>query len=337
MYILAWTILAMVHASLLYFQYEVSLSTSLIDALVSNAVLSLLALNFWFSVRFMKFESQKVYMFILNHVIIAAIYILLSSFLIHTLLSLILPANPLYFQLLWNSVPWRISMGLFYYMNIVLIYYLYIYYHSFKSRLMNEAELYRSVKDTELLLLKSQLHPHFIFNSLNSINALIISEPERAQEMVVKLSQVFRRSLDQSDRKLVSLQEELEYGLLYLDIEKIRFEERLNITVSVEEKIKTLSVPHMLLQPLFENCIKHGLQNSPEGIHIFIRAEQKEEYLHLSISNEFDEGITENKKGTGLSNIKKRLALIYGRKDLIQVKRGNKMFEVELMIPTHSS
>ncbi|RFS25139.1 sensor histidine kinase [Chitinophaga silvatica] len=191
------------------------------------------------------------------------------------------------------------------------------------------------VKDAELFKLRQQLQPHFLFNSLNSINALIMLRPKEAREMVLKLSDFLRGSLKQEDDHWITLEEELKYLQLYLDIEKVRFGHRLSTNVVREESTQKLLMPPMLLQPVVENAIKFGLYDTTGEIVISIRSWLEGQLLYISIENPFDSESSLPNKGTGfgLSSIQRRLYLLFARQDLLETKSANGIFTTIIKVP----
>lgn len=190
------------------------------------------------------------------------------------------------------------------------------------------------VKDAELSQLKQQLQPHFLFNSLNSINALVISEPQKAREMVLQLSEFLRSTIRKDHKEWVGLEEELSHLIIYLDIERVRFGHRLQVDFMVEEITKQMIIPQILIQPLVENALKHGLYGVLGQVKIEIHAQKKESYLILKITNPLDSGFQSNTGlGFGLSAIERRLLLLFGRSDLMRVSKSVDRFTIELKIP----
>jgi len=192
----------------------------------------------------------------------------------------------------------------------------------------------RVAKEVELMDLRHQLQPHFLFNSLNSINALIKSQPEKAREMIFQLSAFLRGSIRSDQTTLVSLKQEMEYINLYLAIETVRFGHRLQTKISFPDDVLDRKLPPLLLQPLVENAIKFGLYGTTSNVEISINAIPKENELYISISNPFDSD-ADIQKGTGfgLVSIERRLNLIYGRNDLISKEAVDNQFTVTLKIP----
>jgi LytS/YehU family sensor histidine kinase len=186
-------------------------------------------------------------------------------------------------------------------------------------------------------MLRSQINPHFLFNSLNSISSLTITDPEKARDMVIKLSDFMRYALSRKDEQPVSLRSELDNLRLYLDIEKVRFGERLAIEEHIDSECLEVKIPVMLLQPLYENAVKHGVYESTEIVKIVTTASLKDGYLLLTISNNYENGTSSAKgTGTGLINVTRRLELFYGNKASISTEKQNGIFTLKIYMPANS-
>lgn len=195
--------------------------------------------------------------------------------------------------------------------------------------LMNELS-----REAELSQLRQQLQPHFLFNSLNSISALTISEPKKAREMVLQLSDFLRGTIQKDHQQWTVLEEELSYLKMYLDIERVRFGHRLEVGFEVSDEASPMRLPQLLIQPLLENAIKHGLYGITEDVKIMLYAYQEQNYLKLKIENPFDPEVAAPKgTGFGLSSVDRRLFLLFGRKDLLESKAVDSVFTVILKIP----
>src|SRR5688572_26170423 len=201
-----------------------------------------------------------------------------------------------------------------------------------ESRKVNTEKLAR---EAELASLRQQLQPHFLFNSLNSISALIVIKPEEARRMIQQLSDFLRGTIKKDDQQHVTLEEELKHLQLYLEIEKVRFGHRLKTEITKQDETKNLVLPTLLLQPLVENAIKFGLYDTIGEITIKIDAKVNDSYLHIRVENPFDPETSQPKTGTGfgLNSIQRRLYLLYGRNDLLSTQQHNILFITELKIP----
>ncbi len=197
----------------------------------------------------------------------------------------------------------------------------------------NDAE--RLAKEAELFKLRQQLAPHFLFNSLNSISALIGSRPEQARKMIQQLSDFLRGNLKKEDQQWVPLSEEIQYLELYLDIEKVRFGHRLSTVIICDEECLERKLPPMLLQPIVENAIKFGLYDTTEAVTISIRARLDGKFVRIEVENPFDPETSRPKKGTGfgLTSIQRRLYLIFARPDLMETHIDNNLFTTIVRIP----
>ena len=197
----------------------------------------------------------------------------------------------------------------------------------------NDAE--RLAKEAELFKLRQQLAPHFLFNSLNSISALIGSRPEQARKMIQQLSDFLRGNLKKEDQQWVPLSEEIQYLELYLDIEKVRFGHRLSTVIICDEECLERKLPPMLLQPIVENAIKFGLYDTTDAVTIAIRARLDGKFVRIEVENPFDPETSRPKKGTGfgLTSIQRRLYLIFARPDLMETHINDNLFTTIVRIP----
>lgn len=202
-----------------------------------------------------------------------------------------------------------------------------------KSKFRQQADAAALLKDAELYKLRQQLQPHFLYNSLNSISALTMIEPVKAQEMIGKLSDFLRSSVKREAKELIPIGDELDYIEAYLSIESIRFGDRLNV-IFEKDYTDHASIPPFLLQPLLENAIKFGLYGKTGAvvIHVFIKYE--EPYLVIKISNPYDStGQPPKGTGFGLTGVKRRLYLLYARTDLLDTDKDEDIFTSTLKIP----
>jgi two-component system LytT family sensor kinase len=214
-----------------------------------------------------------------------------------------------------------------------------LYTNQEKSK--EEERLHRLEKlsrEAELSKLRQQLQPHFLFNSLNSINALVGSRPMEAREMIQKLSDFLRGTLKREDQSLVKFQEDLQYLQLYLDIERVRFRHRLAIEIQATEESLQAQIPPLILQPVVENAIKFGVYETTGAITIGLYAQMVDSTLHITITNPFDEQMLVYHKGNGfgLKAIARRLHLLYGRLDLLETHREESTFTTLIKVPQNN-
>jgi two-component system, LytTR family, sensor histidine kinase AlgZ len=189
-------------------------------------------------------------------------------------------------------------------------------------------------REAELKALKAQVNPHFLFNSLNSISALTSVDPPKAREMCILLSEFLRMTLGLGEKSVIPLSEELALLGRFLAIEKVRFGARLRVEENIQEESKTLLVPPLVLQPLVENAVVHGIANLPEGGAIRLASQCQDGRLFISVENTFDAEATPTRRGgLGLANVRKRLEGRYGTEASIYVDSQADRFRVELSMP----
>jgi sensor histidine kinase YesM len=216
---------------------------------------------------------------------------------------------------------------------------IYFSFHYFQNYKRAEIESYiweAAVKDFELKTLKSQLNPHFMFNALNSIRALIDEDPQNAQTAVTKLSNILRYSLKIERNEVVSLDEEMQTVSDYLALETIRLEERIKYKITIDPKSNKIEIPPMMIQTLVENGIKHGIAKRTSGGQIFVSTKLENANLFINITNtgQLDEELLKHSNGFGISNTKQRLNLIYGDQAKFEIKNNpDDTVSAEMTIP----
>ena len=226
-----------------------------------------------------------------------------------------------------------------------LIYFIVHYMENYKKKEIESLIWEAAVKDYELRTLKSQLNPHFMFNAMNSIRALIEEDPESAKVAITKLSNILRYSLQMERMERVPLEDEIETVKNYLDLERIRFEDRLKYKLDVDKSSEKIEIPPMMIQTLIENGIKHGVSKQTKGGEIQLKSKIQStpngSKLKIEIRNSghFSEEQLKNSSGFGVSNTKHRLNLLFGEKANFSIKNENGdtvLAEVEIPIPTIS-
>jgi two-component system, LytTR family, sensor kinase len=192
-----------------------------------------------------------------------------------------------------------------------------------------------SLREAELFRLRQQLQPHFLYNSLNSINALILIDAERAQEMVGRLSDFLRLSVRRETQEQTNVLDELTYIESYLCIESLRFGDRLNVVIDkAGDDVDAAALPAFILQPILENAIKFGLYGNVGKVLIKIQIQLKDQLLHITIENPFDSTVqTPRGTGFGLEGIRRRLQLLYARADLLEIQKTENTFTTIIQIP----
>jgi len=333
-YYIIWSFVIIFHIIILFLLNDYSFIVSFIDAAIYTLLFSIIGLALWFVIKFSYSEKGKFIQIFFTHIAAALVtisfWIYISDFLCFEILTS-LNKVPVKFA---GNAPYRIFSGVLYYSFITFSYYLFIYYNNVTEKSRNEARLQAIIKETELKAIKSQINPHFLFNSLNSISSLTISDPKRAKEMIINLSEYLRYSISHKDKQLSNLKIEIDNCKKYLEIEKIRFGTKLDIQFKYKESCMERIIPSMILQPLYENAIKHGVYESTELVKIKTSIECKPKHTEIIISNNYDpEAIPRKGEGFGLRSIKDRLLIIYNSNDLLVTKKTDYNFEVKLLLP----
>ena len=222
-----------------------------------------------------------------------------------------------------------------------LIYYVIHYMENYKKKEIESLIWEAAVKDYELKTLKSQLNPHFMFNAMNSIRALIEEDPESAKVAITKLSNILRYSLKMERMERVPLEDEIETVKNYLDLERIRFEDRLKYKLDIEKSTQKIEIPPMMIQTLVENGIKHGVAKRTEGGEIQLKSKLlstsngSKLIIEIRNSGQFIEEQLKNSNGFGVSNTKHRLNLLFGDDAHFTIKNENgDTVLAEVEIPT---
>lgn len=245
--------------------------------------------------------------------------------------------------------PWGILTSLSYAFFMVLVWsslYFGINYH---YRLMHEKKLHlhavRLSHFAQIKMLRYQINPHFLFNTLNAISTLVLQgNKEKANGMLVRLSTFLRFSLDNDPEKKVALYDEIKASMLYLEIEKTRFEDRLKVDLRIAPETEALLVPSLLLQPLIENSIKYAIANMASGGEIKIHAYCDNQYLHLSVADngtgvidpqkESPETKPQEHQGVGIQNIRDRLAVLYPNEHSFETSKNSpRGYKVDISLP----
>jgi two-component system sensor histidine kinase AlgZ len=216
---------------------------------------------------------------------------------------------------------------------VVMIYLLSItiHYVVIEAQTSRRSELL--AREAQLRALKAQVNPHFLFNSLNSISALTASDSTRAREMCILLADFLRTSLRLGERPSIPFREEIELTQMYLGVEQVRFGRKLRIALDVAPACGDCEVPALLIQPLVENAVKHGIALLDEGGEIQMLGRMGKDGLRFVIENPYDPGAPASRSGIGLSNVRQRLEARYGNAARLEVEASEDVYRVTLIVP----
>ena len=239
------------------------------------------------------------------------------------------------FQIYSQMQPHLYGLGSGYYLLAVAFHYSMLAQAATVEAQQRVLESSVRARDAELSALKAQINPHFLYNSLNSISALTSIDPARAREMCVLLADFLRMTLGMGERPLIPLQEELDLLDRYCAIEKVRFGDRLQVEKSIDPETTGCHLPPLLLQPLLENAVVHGIAQLPEGGRVQVATSRNQNRIYLKVENSWDpEAVSGRKRnGVGLKNVQRRLEARYGKEARIDVQTEEHLFRVSVSIP----
>jgi len=329
-YSLCWAIWIITQAWVIYW-FGFTWQVAFIDSVVSNLLLAIAQYALTNVLNYYRPRKDKgIYIFVLN-LGIAAIWISAVKY----ILAHIMVQDTHYLEFLHHSLP--IRFGIAFLMTGWMMMFSWVHYSAEDKQAIEKRkeDAEKLSREAELYKLRHQFHPHFLFNSLNSISSLVTTNPEDARKMVHQLADFLRGSLRNENKQQVSFKEELEYLQLYLDIEKVRFGHRLSIKIEKDTDCIDCLMPPLLLQPIVENAIKFGLYDVTEMVIIHIKARLDNGQLVINIQNPFDPVTTTTQHGAGfgLSSIERRLYLLFARHDLLETIVNGNIFTTIIKIP----
>ncbi len=309
-------------------------NAAIIDSVISNTLLLMACLLVMNTLRYyLPRGTQYINIFSIC-LFLTIVWLLLTKLLLRVSLN----HYPGYSDLLHHSLSIRFSIAFLLLGCVTMISILWYNQQEQKEKDERKTDAEKLAKEAELFKLRQQLQPHFLFNSLNSINALIGSRPQEARKMVQQLSDFLRGTIKKEETQWVTLQEELQYLQLYLDIEKVRFGNRLATEIEIDDNTQQLKLPALLLQPIVENAIKFGLYDTTGDTVIRLYAAKEENNLVIRVLNPFDPETSSPKQGTGfgLKSIQRRLYLLFARRDLLTTGAKENIFTTLVKIPQGS-
>lgn len=333
---LAWIPLSGIMVGLIGNEHGMTVRNAVAVAVPLSALAQFIALSAWYSCRVTPIHRSTAWRIIATHIMAAQVlgFLWVGVGLAWAYaLGQLPPFAGIYHQFapqFW-TVYW---LGSGFYLISVAIHYVFLVQEDSKRA---EAQLIESrilARDAELKALKAQVNPHFLFNSLNSVSALTSTDPARAREMCILLADFLRMTLGMSEKASVPLETELSLIQKFLAIEKVRYGSRLSMKEEIDDASAKVQVPPLLLQPLVENAVGHGIANLLEGGEIRVSAQSGKGRLSIAVENDFDpETAPPREGGMGLANVRKRVEARYGREGSVRVKSEGHTFGVYLSFP----
>lgn len=322
LYLLAWLPLAAAGALLLAGPGRLPWPQSALTAAGLALFYSLVCLSPWYSGKYLPFQPSGIGKLLLNH---GAASLVAAALLIGLAKLFSVPNGQLGFLF---------GAGVLLYALAVALHYVLFSFQTNRDAENRVREALMQAREAELKALKAQINPHFLFNSLNSISALTTIDGPRAREMCLRLSEFLRSTLNLAEQEEIPLAQEFSLAKMYLDVERERFGDRLRAGQTLDPDCAGCLVPSLILQPLVENAVKHGIAGLVEGGAICLAAECRDGVLHITIENDFDpESQALARNGLGLTNVRSRLNTWYRNRARLTTETLERRFSVHLELP----
>ena len=327
----AWWLLWMLLQYIMLRQLNIDEMHAIADSIVSNILLAFCCFFISNNMKYYLPRQEKYWYILVVSLTLSFLWMLVQQ----GAMWMIFKEGDTYYEVIHST--WAIRFGAGFLLISSMSMFSLLWYSQQEQKEINsrKTEAENLAREAELFKLRQQLQPHFLFNSLNSISALTASNPEKARHMIQQLSDFLRGTLRKDEQQWNTLDEELKYLQLYLDIEKVRFGHRLQTEIIYKVEILSFKLPALLLQPVVENAIKFGLYDTIGDVIIKIMATTEDDHLKIIVQNPFDAETSQPFKGTGfgLSSIKRRLFLLFARNDLLKTKKDNEHFITTILIP----
>lgn len=331
-FVICFLLLAAVHTEILR-QLGLSIENALTDSLISNVLLAGVSMLIIKTLSYYR-PRESGYLYLVVWCIILSI---LWSAALRYVLLFFAGDDAFYLSFIIDSTLVRFYLALPITIATALLSMLWYNLEEIREQDLRQTATENMTREAELLKLRQQLQPHFLFNSLNSISALAGADPEKAREMIYQLSEFLRGTLKKEEHTWVSLEEELQHLQLYLEIEKVRFGHRLTTVVESDAAALSSKIPPMILQPVVENAIKFGLYDTTGPVTITVKTGRNDHTLTITVTNPFDKQTAAPNHGTGfgLRSLHRRLYLLFARNDLLSTHHADSLFTTTIKIPQH--
>ena len=321
-YLLAWTPIAAGCAGVLAIAGHVPWAQSALSAAGLSLFYALVCLSPWYSGKHLPLQPALIGRLLLNHgsaALVAAALLLALGVLLQV------PSSQRVFLF---------GAGVLLYLLAVALHYVLFSFERSREAEVRMQEARVLAREAELKALKAQINPHFLFNSLNSISALATTDGPRAREMCLRLSEFLRATLRLADQEIVPVEQEIDLAVHYLEVERVRFGDRLRMVQAAEPGCVECMVPSLILQPLVENAVKHGIAGLLDGGEIRLEAFSRDGRLRITVVNDCDPDVSAaNRNGLGLLNVRNRLQTFYRNQAHLTTETRGRRFIAVLEMP----
>jgi len=338
LYLVVWLVFGGLLATFVWYGGGAPLAWSFAFAVPLAVMLGFQSLGSWYLVQRLPADATSPLRLAGSWLVAAALTVAFWVFLGMIWTSLLLDTTPLALErraeILGRTLPLLGLVGVLGYVGAVLGHYLLAAFERSREAERRSLELEVHARGAELQALKAQLDPHFLFNSLNSVAALIGTDAPAARRMCYLMAGFFRKSLALGRRQAIPLAEEIYLAETFLAIEEVRFGARLRSSFEVDEDALTLAVPPLALQPLVENAVHHGIAHLLDGGLVRVAARRRAGRLELEVDNPCDPDRPASRgAGVGLANVRQRLAALYAHRAAVEVESEPERFRVRLLLP----
>jgi hypothetical protein len=338
LYLFIWMLLAVLLALLVIEPGRRGIPAAMLLTLPPTMIYAFICLAAWYPVRAMPLERSNAWTMLVSHAFAAMLLGGVWVMLFRVSADLSAPLVEGATAAIAHRTPPLFVAGALLYLLAVAFHYLLVAIERGTRIEKQEIEVRMLAREAELKVLKAQLDPHFLFNSLNSISSLCGSNPASARTLTTLLAEYLRKSLRTGSAESITLSEELELASSYLAIERIRFGPRLELAQDIDESVRAYRVPPLLLQPLVENAVKHGIGQLVEGGTLQIAATRDRGHVRISVDNVCDpDRVPQQGEGIGLVNTRRRVEMFYGTGARVEIVDEPNRFRVALVLPAQSA
>jgi two-component system sensor histidine kinase AlgZ len=335
LYVLAWQFPTALIAWLLMFSAKLTFAESVILCEPLCLLFAIVSLSPWYSCRVLPLRATPSWKLLVNHLLAAGAATLFSvSVARWSAIAIVKRLNPGLFARLEPHIPFLFVVGMLLYLLAVALHYTYLEFAAARDAVEREHQARVLAREAELKALKAQINPHFLFNCLNSISALTAIDPTSARDMCIRLSEFLRNTLRLGEKAAIPFADELNLVRAYLEVEQVRFGARLRVEQDIDDDSRLCMVPPLLLQPLVENAVKHGIAGLVDGGFIRIQAACVGQLLRITVENDFDpDSPPPRRSGLGLANVRSRIETRHGTRGHMSVTVKGTLHRVDLVLP----
>jgi two-component system, LytTR family, sensor histidine kinase AlgZ len=338
LYLAVWIIFGLLLTVVFIFGGRAPMRWSLEFAVPLAVLLGLQSLSFWYLVQSMPPGDTPIVRMAITWTAAGVVSLLVWLAAAYVWALWLLPEGESYGEEAAGTLPLLIFAGAIGISLAVLGHYLAGAFQRSRDAERRALELQVLAREAELKSLRAQLDPHFLFNSLNSVAALIGSDPAAARHMCFLMAQFFRKSLTLGREQAIPLEEEVSLARTFLAIEKVRFGERLQTKFDITDDVRQVAVPPLVLQPLVENAVHHGVAHLLEGGEVTVQARRREGFLELVVQNPCDPDRPPSRgTGVGLVNVRSRVETLCGHRASVDVDAREENFRVSILLPAVSA